>query len=629
MARRFLFVGGSLPPGMSFDTTTGTVFGQPTATGLYAFSLRSIDSFMQAPSKAFILRVNSPMQIQRRILASANGEGTTYSDQVMLLSGAPPSGITWNASTGTSSGTTTGSIGQFSAVVQAGDSVNQAASSTILFNFTERGPAPRSLPPSALPNGTVGVPYNFGVGASGGTSPYALRISPGSWPTGLVLNCDGSFLGTPSLAGTFGIEVSDRTGRSAEQLDTVPIAPPTIPSLSITTESVPSGVIGQPYAASFGASGGRAPYAFSASGDLPPGVVFTSNAALAGTPTAAGTFRFTVSVTDSLSACASRAFSITIVGLVEITTSSPLPDSTAGQPFAPTFAATGGTPPYTFAFTGLPAGLTGNSSGAVTGIPTASGLFSFSVEAMDTRGLKSRKGFSVQIFARLEITSSPATAPVPLNQPLGGGFAAVGGKPPYSWAVSSGTLPSGVAFDSVTGQLSRAPTTPGIFSFAATVTDALRNTATGSATIRVLAPVSITTTSLPGRYGLRRQRRRHGGPSTLRLLDRAGFPAGQRRARRRWIHRRYPHRSWHLPDDSNRSAGPHHDPARIALSGPDHRHPHARVHSELGQSSRRPRRAVDERWSHDHIHHPDRADRRPVLDQPPPADNPRPGRRSR
>ncbi len=500
--------GGTLPFNLTLVSATGNLSGNILQQGSASFTVRVTDSRGSQAERLFTLQTQFTLSVTPHVFPIEQGQffsspvtvaGGRPPYRLTLLSGAPPAGITWNPATGTFSGVTSSSIGQFSAVVQAVDSAEQSASSTILFNVTERGPAPLSLTPATLPNGTVGLAYGAGVGAIGGTLPYTFRISQGSLPPGVVMSSDGSFLGTPSLAGsfTFGIVVNDGAGRSAGQLYTVTISQPSIP-LSITTESVPSGVIGQSYAASFGATGGRAPYAFSLAGDLPPGVVFTSNAGLVGTPTAAGTFRFTVSVTDALSARASRAFSITIVGLVEITTTSPLPDATAGQPFSQTFAATGGTPPYSFAFTGLPAGLSGNSSGAVSGTPTAAGPFTFSVEATDARGLKGSKGFSVLIFARLEITSSPGTAPVPLNQPIGGGFAAVGGKPPYRWAVSSGALPAGVAFDSATGQLSGSPTAPGTFTFGVTVTDALQNAATGSATIRVLAPVSITTTSLPG-----------------------------------------------------------------------------------------------------------------------------------
>jgi len=501
-------IGGTLPPNLTLAAATGNLSGNILQQSANTFTVRVTDSRGSQAERVFTLQTQFTLSVTAHVFPLEQGQffsspvtvaGGRPPYLLTLVSGAPPSGISWNASTGTFSGTTNSASGQFSAVVQAVDSAGQTASSTILFNVTERGPVPLSLTPSTLPNGTLGVAYNAGVSASGGTLPYAFRISQGSLPPGVVMNSDGSLLGTPSLTGTFtfGIVVNDGAGRSAGLLYSVTIAVPSIP-LSITTESVPSGVIGQPYSTSFGATGGRAPYSFSLAGDLPPGVVFTSSGALAGTPTAAGAFRFTVSVTDALSARASRAFAVTIVGLVEITTSSPLPDTTAGQPFSQTFAATGGTPPYTFAFSGLPAGLTGSSSGAVSGTPSAAGPFSFSVEATDTRGLKGSKGFSLAVFARLEITSSPGTAPVPLNQPVGGGFAAAGGKPPYRWAVTSGALPAGVALDSATGGLSGSPAAAGTFSFGVTVTDTLQNTATGSATIRVLAPVSITTTSLPG-----------------------------------------------------------------------------------------------------------------------------------
>jgi hypothetical protein len=68
----------------------------------------------------------------------------------------------------------------------------------------------------------------------------------------------------------------------------------------LTGGSLPGGVAGSAYRQSLSATGGTPPYAYLLSGgSLPPGVVLTAAGVLSGTPTAAGTYRFTVQVTDA------------------------------------------------------------------------------------------------------------------------------------------------------------------------------------------------------------------------------------------------------------------------------------------------------------------------------------------
>lgn len=68
----------------------------------------------------------------------------------------------------------------------------------------------------------------------------------------------------------------------------------------LTGGSLPGGVAGSAYRQSLSATGGTPPYAYLLSGgSLPPGVVLTAAGVLSGTPTAAGTYSFTVQVTDA------------------------------------------------------------------------------------------------------------------------------------------------------------------------------------------------------------------------------------------------------------------------------------------------------------------------------------------
>lgn len=123
----------------------------------------------------------------------------------------------------------------------------------------------------------------------------------------------------------------------------------------------------------------------------------------------------------------------------------------------------------------LPPGLTLNgATGAITGIPTASGNFTFGITATAANGCAGTQAYNLLITANCAaITVNPASLPtatvgVAYNQII----TATGGNAPYSFAVTNGTLPTGLSLDSTTGALTGTPTAGGTFSFRITATGA-------------------------------------------------------------------------------------------------------------------------------------------------------------
>jgi hypothetical protein len=131
----------------------------------------------------------------------------------------------------------------------------------------------------------------------------------------------GPLTGTQSVPTVFGIRVQNATTTCSYDLHDVVTYTPADTSckgLTITTTSpLPDATNNNPYTALFLASGGVSPYSWAfVGGTLPAGLTPASlnptTGVLGGTPTATGTFIFTVSVTDASSQSASRTFSLTV-----------------------------------------------------------------------------------------------------------------------------------------------------------------------------------------------------------------------------------------------------------------------------------------------------------------------------
>lgn len=264
-------------------------------------------------------------------------------------------------------------------------------------------------------------------------------------------------------------------------------------SLAVTTASLPEADTGAPYDQALTASGGVAPYTWSVtSGSLPAGLSLSSAGVITGTAGTPGTSGFTAKVTDSASSTATASLSLTVVLNLAVTTVS-LPEATTGAPYSQALTATGGTTPYAWSVSAgsLPSGLSLSSGGTISGTPAAAGTSSFTAKATDADSNTATQALSLTVTSDLTIittTLAIGTAGTAYSQVLG----AAGGDPPYSWAVTTGSLPSGLSLAS-DGVLSGTPATPGITIFSVTVTDAGSDTATQVLAVSIAAATGTVT----------------------------------------------------------------------------------------------------------------------------------------
>ncbi len=431
---------------------------------------------------------------------AASGGTPPYSWSVG--SGALPPGLTMS-SAGAISGTPT-TNGSFSFMATVKDAGTSTPQSFTYSTSIAQGAPPLSVSTASVPSGTVGIAYSATLAATSGTFPYSWSVISGALPAGLTLSSAGAIAGTPSAGGsfTFTAQVKDSASGSATQSYSVSIGVP-VPPLVISIASVPGGTAGTAYpATTLAATGGVSPYSWSISaGALPAGLTLSSAGAIAGTPSVGGSFTFTAQVKDSASGSATQSYSVSIgvpVPPLVISTAS-VPGATAGTAYpATTLGATGGTSPYSWSISAgaLPAGLTLSSAGAITGTPTASGPFSFTAQAKDSASGSATQSYSMTIAAGLSVTTNSVpngTAGTAYSTTL----AATGGTSPYTWSVSTGTLPAGLTLSSA-GAITGTPTASGPSTFTAQVKDSASGSATQSYSMTIGAALAITTASVPG-----------------------------------------------------------------------------------------------------------------------------------
>jgi hypothetical protein len=468
---------------------------------------------------------------------SASGGTAPYTWSIS--SGSLPTGLalTTSVSTGdTIAGIPSGTEGTSNFILTVTDSTlptHQQATRSLSIIVS----APLSITTSLLPVGKVGVTYAAStLTAVGGTQPYAWAIISGSLPPGLFLLSGGVISGTPSIAGTFTVTVraadSGIPAQTATQSLTIQIPP------VITTTSLPNGLVNTAYSQTLIAGPTTAtPLTWSVSaGSLPPGLSITdaTNGIIGGTPTASGTFNFTISVTDSSvpALTASMALTIVIQPALAITQTSPLPVGVVGVFYSQAIATSGASPVTLTVFSGiLPPGITLTSTGSLAGTPAVAGAFDFTLQAAAASPAQTAtQAFHIVINAALSITTlvlPDATLSSPYTQTL----AATGGVPIYTWTNPGRGLPAGISL-STSGVISGTPTAPGSFTFTLQVSDSFTPTQTVSKTFTlvVASALTITTISLPDaiqNVAYSQQFQFKGGTAPFTWLATAGtLPAG-------------------------------------------------------------------------------------------------------
>ena len=140
-----------------------------------------------------------------------------------------------------------------------------------------------------------------------------------------------------------------------------------------------------------------------------------------------------------------------------------LATGTVGTAYSQTLSATGGTSPYTWSIGSgtLPAGLILSSTGTISGIQPTCTATPITFKVTDSNSTTATKSLAVTINAALTGTAVTIATSSLSNGTVGTAYSqtlvATGGTAPYTWAITSGTLPSGLTLSS-SGVIAGTPT---------------------------------------------------------------------------------------------------------------------------------------------------------------------------
>ncbi|MBL8175599.1 MAG: putative Ig domain-containing protein, partial [Bryobacterales bacterium] len=467
----------ALPSGINLSTG-GLLSGTPTAASAYSFTVRASDG-SQSSDKTFALTVNSLPAVGTGSLAvgvvgsiyntSLSATGGTAPYTWSITSGTLPQGLSLNGTTGAITGTPT-ATGNPTLGFQVTDA-NGATASASLPLTVNAGLAISSTSP--LPAGTVNSNYQQTLVATGGSGSNSWSIVSGfgTLPNGITLSNTGVLSGTPTTAGTsnFRVRVTDASSNQNEKDFALTINTSSNPITITTASPLANGAVGSSYSQTLAASGGSGTgytWAVETGSTLPGGLSLgTGTGVLSGQPTSAGAFTFTIRVTDSQTNTTVKTFNLTVSASGFSITTTSVPNWTVGVAYSQALLTSGGTSPFAWAVTtgSLPPGITlGQLTGALTGIPTTPGTYTFTVQATEAGTAVAARQLSIVIASAP--TLSPTTlANGVLNTTYATAVSVTGGTAPFTYGVTQGSLPTGVTLTASNGAISGTATAAGTF----------------------------------------------------------------------------------------------------------------------------------------------------------------------